>query len=123
MTFEYPELSGKRLQLLTEIVPRARRVLMLYDPRDASPRQGAAAAREAAAKLHLILVEREVRNEEEVTRALTELEQVDALLEVPGGAIGPLRGDDPRSERQAPPYDPPRAHREHPGCLDHLRRE
>ena len=86
MTFEYPELSGKRLELLTEIVPRARRVLMLYDPRDASPRQGAAAAREAAAKLHLILVEREVRNEEEVIRALTELEQVDAVLEVPGGA-------------------------------------
>jgi ABC transporter substrate binding protein len=86
MTFEYPELSGKRLELLTEIVPRARRVLMLNDPRDASPRQGAAAAREAAAKLHLILVEREVRNEGEVIRALTELEQVDALLEVPGGA-------------------------------------
>jgi putative ABC transport system substrate-binding protein len=48
MTFEYPELSGKRLQLLKETVPRARRVLVLYDPRDASPRQGVAAAREAA---------------------------------------------------------------------------
>lgn len=85
MTFEYPELSGKRLELLTEIVPRARRVLMLYDPRDTSPRQGAAAAREAAVKLGLILVEREVRNEEEVTGALTGLDQVDALLGVPVG--------------------------------------
>lgn len=38
MTFEYPELSGKRLELLRELTPRIRRVLALYDPRDASPR-------------------------------------------------------------------------------------
>lgn len=83
--FEYPELSGKRLELLVEIAPRTRRVLVLYDPRDSSPRQGVAAAREAAAALGLILVEREVRSEGDVTRALTELDRVDALLEVPGG--------------------------------------
>jgi putative ABC transport system substrate-binding protein len=86
MTFEYPELAGKRLELLTEIVPRARRVLVLYDSRDASPRQGAAAAREAAPRLGLILVERQVRNEAEVADALTWLDQVDALLGIPGGA-------------------------------------
>jgi len=85
VTFEYPELSGKRLELLAEIAPRTRRVLVLYDPRDASPRQGMTAAREAAATLGLTLVEREVRTEGDVTRALTELDQVDALLEVPGG--------------------------------------
>ena len=33
MTFEYPELSGKRLELLREVAPRMRRVLALYDPR------------------------------------------------------------------------------------------
>ena len=32
VTFEYPELSGKRLELLTEVLPRARRVLVLDDP-------------------------------------------------------------------------------------------
>jgi len=86
VTFEYPELSGKRLELLTEIAPRTRRVLMLYDPRDASPLQAAAAARDAAAKLGISLVERSVRSEDDVTRALTALDAVDALLEIPGGA-------------------------------------
>lgn len=38
ITFEYPELSGKRLELLKAMVPHLRRVLVLYDPRDASPR-------------------------------------------------------------------------------------
>ncbi|MGH6691557.1 MAG: ABC transporter substrate binding protein [Gammaproteobacteria bacterium] len=51
LTFEYPELSGKRLELLRELAPRVRRVLTLYDSRDASPRQGAAAARAAAIAL------------------------------------------------------------------------
>jgi putative ABC transport system substrate-binding protein len=92
VTFEYPELSGKRLELLVEIAPRTRRVLVLYDPRDASPRQGVTAAREAAATLGLTLVEREVRSEGDVTRALTELDQVDALLEVPGGLTSDHHG-------------------------------
>lgn len=66
MTFEYPELAGKRLELLKEMAPRARRVLVLYDPRDASPRQGVTAAREAAPKLGIRLVERETRSLEEI---------------------------------------------------------
>ncbi|MBI4610272.1 MAG: ABC transporter substrate-binding protein [Candidatus Rokubacteria bacterium] len=85
MTFEYPELSGKRLQLLKELAPGVRRVLALYDPRDASPRQGAAAAREAASVLGLTLVEREVRSPADVQRGLEALEKVDALLGIPGG--------------------------------------
>jgi putative ABC transport system substrate-binding protein len=85
VTFEYPELSGKRLELLTEVLPRARRVLVLYDPRDVSPRQSLAAAREAAAKLRITLVEREVRTDVDVARAMTELDEVDGLLAVPGG--------------------------------------
>jgi len=85
MTFEYPELSGKRLELLRELAPRVRRVLALYDPRDASPRQGAAAARAAATALGITLVAREVRSAEEITRALKELDEADALLGIPGG--------------------------------------
>ena len=68
MTFEYPELSGKRLELLREMAPRVRRVLALYDPLDASPRQGVAEARVAAAALGITLVEREVRSIEDITR-------------------------------------------------------
>lgn len=85
MTFEYPELSGKRLELLRELAPRVRRVLALYDSRDASPRQGVAAARGAATALGITLVEREVRNVEDITRGLKGLDQADALLGIPGG--------------------------------------
>ena len=85
MTFEYPELSGKRLEILKEIVPRARRIFLLYDPRDPSPMQGVTAAREAAPKLGVTLVEREARSRDDVTKALEAIGQADALLAVPGG--------------------------------------
>jgi putative ABC transport system substrate-binding protein len=87
LTFEYPELSGKRLELLREISPQVRRVLALYDARDDSPRQGAAAARSAAVTLGITLVTREVRNGDEVMRALKALDEVDALLGIPGGVL------------------------------------
>jgi putative ABC transport system substrate-binding protein len=73
MTFEYPELSGKRLELLTELAPKVRRVLVMYDPRDDSPKQGVAAARDAAPKLGIALVQRETRTSQEVTQVLKSL--------------------------------------------------
>jgi putative tryptophan/tyrosine transport system substrate-binding protein len=85
MTFEYPELSGKRLDLLKEIVPKAHRVLAIYDPRDPSPRQGMTAARQAAPTLGLTLIEREARSREEMMRALEALQEADAYLSIPGG--------------------------------------
>jgi putative ABC transport system substrate-binding protein len=85
MTFEYPELSGKRLELLKEIAPHIRRVLAVYDPRDSSPRQGAEAARRAAQNLGLSLQEREARSREELLRGLKALEESDAYISIPGG--------------------------------------
>jgi putative ABC transport system substrate-binding protein len=85
MTYEYPELSGKRLEILKETAPRARRVLVLYDSSDASPRQGVAAAREAAARLGLKLVEWPVRGREDLERGPSALAGADALLWIPGG--------------------------------------
>jgi putative ABC transport system substrate-binding protein len=85
MTFEYPELSGKRLELLKEIAPRIRRVLTLYDPRDSSPKQGVLAARQAAPNLGLTLIERQARSREEMMRGLETLEEAEAYLSVPGG--------------------------------------
>jgi putative ABC transport system substrate-binding protein len=85
ITFEYPELSGKRLELLRELAPAVTRVLALYDPRDASPRQGLEAARSAASRLRLTLTERPVRATDDVIRALEGLNEVDALLGIPGG--------------------------------------
>jgi ABC transporter substrate binding protein len=57
LTFEFPELSAKRLELLTLLNPQARRVLVIYDPQAASPRQGLSHARDAAPKLGLTLLE------------------------------------------------------------------
>jgi putative tryptophan/tyrosine transport system substrate-binding protein len=85
MTFEFPELSGKRLELIKEIAPKVRRVLAIYDPRDPSPRQGIMAARQAAPNLGLTLVEREARGREELRRGLEAITEADAYLSIPGG--------------------------------------
>jgi putative ABC transport system substrate-binding protein len=85
MTFEYPELSGKRLELLKEIAPKVRRVLTIYDPRDTSPQQGVMAARQAAPNLGLTLIEREARGPEELRRGLDAITDADAYLSIPGG--------------------------------------
>ena len=85
MTFEYPELSGKRLELLKEISPKIRRVLAVYDSSDPSPKQGMMAAREAAPGIGVSLVEREARSREELLRALNAVEESDAYLSIPGG--------------------------------------
>jgi putative ABC transport system substrate-binding protein len=85
MTFEFPELSGKRLELIKEIAPKVRRVLAVYDPKDPSPQQGIAAARQAAQALGLSLIEREARSREELLRGLEALAEANAYLSVPGG--------------------------------------
>ena len=94
MTFEYPELSGKRLELLKEIAPRIRRVLAVYDPRDPSPKQGIMAARQAATNLGLTLVEREARQREELVRGLEAMNIVSVSF-YSGGSPPALRRDNP----------------------------
>lgn len=86
MTFEFAELSAKRLELLKEIVPTARRVGVVYDRGDASPQQGFAAARTAAARLGLQLVELDVAT---LSRGAHRppVGKLDGLLLIPGGAI------------------------------------
>jgi putative ABC transport system substrate-binding protein len=79
ITFEYPELSGKRLELLRELVPGVKRVLVLYDPSDASPRQGVEVARAAASRLGLTLSERHVRAPDDVRRGLAALRTRDKI--------------------------------------------
>ena len=86
MTFEYPELSAKRLEILKELAPRMKRVLVLHDSRDASPRQGLIAARKVAPALAIDLIERELRGHEELARALQALRGADAVLAIPGGS-------------------------------------
>jgi putative ABC transport system substrate-binding protein len=90
MTFEFPELSAKRLELLKALVPKARQVLVLHDSSDASPRQGLAAARRAAPQLAITLVERETRQATDVARLLGSPGEADAVLAIPGGATSAL---------------------------------
>lgn len=93
MTFEYPELTGKRLELLKELAPKLRSVLVVFDPADASPRQAVAVAREAANRLDLVLIERPARSREELSAALGSLKSAEALLAVPGGLSGGFSED------------------------------
>ena len=86
ITFEFPELSAKRLELLQELSPEIRKVLVLYDPRDASPRQGVAAARKVASKMGLSLIVRETQDANDIMRELQALGEVDAVLAIPGGS-------------------------------------
>ena len=87
LTLEYPELSGKRLEILKEMVPRLRRVLAFYDPGDVSPTQGVAAAREAAPLLGIKLLDREIRTREEITRALSVPGRLRRSLAYPVGSL------------------------------------
>jgi putative tryptophan/tyrosine transport system substrate-binding protein len=86
LTFEFPELSGKRIELLKGFKPKVRQVLALYDPGDSSPRQGIEYAREAARALGISLIERKVRNKTELDDALAILSEADGLVAIPGGA-------------------------------------
>lgn len=87
MTFEFPELSAKRLELLKEIAPFARRVGVVFDARDGSPRQGLAVAKVAAARLGVQLVELEVETLSRSGDASARAGKLDGLVLMPGGAI------------------------------------
>lgn len=86
MTFEFPELTAKRLELIREIMPRARRIAVLYDRRDASPRLAYAVAVKAAQRLGLTLVELSVQDVQLNALAVSG-GGFHGLLVIPGGAV------------------------------------
>ena len=65
----------------------ARRIGVVFDPRDASPRQGFAAASEAAKRLGVHLVELDVESFNRTDNAALRAAKVDGLVLIPGGAI------------------------------------
>jgi len=87
MTFEHPELTAKRIELMRELAPQVRRIVVLYDRRDASPRQGFAAARDAAPRFGLTLVELAVEDVQSNPKAIGLRGKFDGLLVIPGGAV------------------------------------
>ncbi len=78
------DVTGKRLELLKQIVPKLHRVVTFYDPRNPSARESAKQGRAAAQRLQVELIERHVASAEELGAALQSLRpgDVDAYLAV-----------------------------------------
>jgi len=76
------DLTGKRLEILKEIVPKLRRVVTFYDPRRATTIESAKQAREAARQMGIQLVERHFASVEELETGVRALRagEVDAYL-------------------------------------------
>jgi putative ABC transport system substrate-binding protein len=90
------ELGPKRLQIFQDLIPHLKRVLFLYDPRDADSVGAAKVYREAARQLGIMLVEQPVRTEAEVQLTLSAVRQgeLDGILaprccslDLPGHAL------------------------------------
>ena len=66
-------LMAKRIELLKEMIPGLRRVLILYNPGNPIARQSTAVARDAARQLNVELIERQVASVEELRATLDAL--------------------------------------------------
>jgi putative ABC transport system substrate-binding protein len=72
------ELTGKRLEILKEIIPKLRKVLTFYDPSNETAMSNAKSAREAARQLKIELIERHVASAEELQLGLKGLQTQEA---------------------------------------------
>ncbi len=84
------DVTAKRLELLKEMVPKARRVGAFYTPDNPAAEQSVQFARDAARQLRVELVERRVASVEGLRASLRELRprEVDALLYVSDAMVG-----------------------------------
>jgi putative tryptophan/tyrosine transport system substrate-binding protein len=78
------DLTGKRLELLKEIVPKLRRVVTFYNPSSPVSTESATSVRETAGPMGVQFSERHVSSAEELQRGLSTLRagEVDAIFEV-----------------------------------------
>jgi putative ABC transport system substrate-binding protein len=83
-------LSGKRLELLQEIAPSIKRVLVLVAPEESVAEVSFRFLQELAPKLGITLLRRDVTNREEIEQALKALPQgaIDAIYHVPSSLVG-----------------------------------
>jgi putative ABC transport system substrate-binding protein len=84
------DLTGKRLELLKEILPKVGRVVTFYDPATRVASEGASLAREEAKRLGIKLIERHVGSVEELQSELQKLKpsEADAFLFTPDPMVG-----------------------------------
>jgi putative ABC transport system substrate-binding protein len=78
------DLTAKRLEILKEIVPKFRRAVIFYDPRNPVASDSAKLARETAGQMGIQFVERHVASVEELQASVRALRagEVDAVFEV-----------------------------------------
>ena len=79
------ELTAKRLEMLTRVVPRARRVAVVFNPEDKFSQEVVKQTRVAAGKLALALVECRGRTAGEMQQSLRALKpgEADAIFAIP----------------------------------------
>jgi putative ABC transport system substrate-binding protein len=77
------DLVPKRMEIFRELVPRLRRVLLVYDATNAEAVDQLGVHRDAARRLGLTLVERPVRTEEEARAVISGIQkrEVDGLFD------------------------------------------
>jgi putative ABC transport system substrate-binding protein len=82
--YRVTELTSKRLEILREMVPKLRRVVTFYDPRNPVASESAKFAREEAERVGVEFVERNVGSVEELQAGVRALRagEVDAYFEV-----------------------------------------
>lgn len=80
--FLLTDLTAKRLEILKELLPKAKRVVTFYDPGNRGAREAAKLARDAAQQIGVHLVERHVASVEELQLGLRALKagEVDAYF-------------------------------------------
>ena len=83
------ELSGKRVELMQDLLPEMKKVLVLYYKKIAPSRIGVAKAREILEKNNLTLDARAVTSRDEIKQVMESLQpgEVDAMLTVPTAPI------------------------------------
>lgn len=84
------DMTGKRLEVMKEILPKVGRVLTYYDSNNRVAAEGAALARDEAKRLGIKLIERQVANVDEVRKALDQIKprEADAFFFIPDPMVG-----------------------------------
>lgn len=83
------ELSDKRVEILRDLLPEMKKILILYYKKIAPSRIGVAKAREMAEKINLVIDARAISSRDEIKQVMENLKvgEVDAMLTVPTAPI------------------------------------
>ena len=89
LTHVAPDLTGKRLELLKEVVPGLLRVAVLWNPTQPGQQAAFKDMQAAAQALKVTVISAEARNRDEIEKVLSDVrkEQPDALLELPDPVV------------------------------------